>query len=279
MSILSGQARVAGIAGWPVAHSRSPRIHGLWLQRYGIDGTYIPLPIRPEDFRQIIPSLKDSGFAGVNVTFPHKLAAFQLCDRVDDVARQSGAVNTLVFDDGEIAGMNTDGFGFIANLRDYNVDPAAGPALLLGAGGSARAIATVLLQQGAAVTVCNRSEARAEEMARDIPGVRVVPWVDRMSAICEHVLLINTTPLGMVGQDTLELDLSSANPRLVVADIVYVPVETPLLRAARRRGLRTVDGLGMLLHQARPGFTAWFGVDPVVDEELRTFVTADLTLK
>ncbi len=276
MPIFSGAARVAGIAGWPVAHSRSPYIHGLWLQRYGVDGTYIPLPIRPEDFARVIPALKHSGFAGVNVTFPHKLAAFELCDRVDDVARRSRAVNTLVFHDGEIAGMNTDGFGFVANLRDHNVDPASGPALLLGAGGSARAVAAVLLQHGVAVTVCNRSRVRGDEIARDLPEVRLVDWADRASAVSEHAVLINTTPLGMAGQGRLEFDFSNAKPGLVVADIVYVPMETPLLRAARQHGFRTVDGLGMLLHQARPGFAAWFGVDPVVDEELRRLVAADL---
>ena len=159
MSILSGHARVAGIAGWPVTYSRSPRLHGFWLQRHGIDGAYIPLPIRDGEFAIAMRGLLAAGFAGANVTIPHKLAAFDICDTVDDTARRAGAVNTLVFRDGRIAGSNTDGYGFVANLRAHGVDPTAGPALLLGAGGSARAVAAALLDAGAPVTVANRTRA------------------------------------------------------------------------------------------------------------------------
>jgi shikimate dehydrogenase len=276
MSILSGHARVAGIAGWPVTYSRSPRLHGFWLQRHGIDGAYIPLPIRPGGFANAMRGLLAAGFAGANVTIPHKLAAFDICDAVDDTARRAGAVNTLVFQDDRISGSNTDGYGFIANLRAHGVDPAAGPALLLGAGGSARAVAAALLDAGASVTVANRTRSRAEALVRDLPGLCVAEWDARAAALADHALVVNATPLGMVGHEALALDLSRAPASLVVADNVYVPLETPLLTIARSRGLRCVEGLGMLLHQAVPGFHAWFGVEPRVDEELRQFVAADL---
>jgi shikimate dehydrogenase len=276
MSILSGHARVAGIAGWPVTYSRSPRLHGFWLRRHGIDGTYIPLRIRPGEFATAMRGLLAAGFAGANVTIPHKMAAFDICTSIDETARRAGAVNTLVFNEDRVSGSNTDGYGFIANLRSYDVDPAAGPALLLGAGGSARAVAAALLDAGAQVTVANRTRTRAEALARDLPGLRVIDWVARIAALGDHSLVVNTTPLGMVGHQGLDLDLSRAPTSLVVADNVYVPLETPLLAAARARGLRAVEGLGMLLHQAVPGFHAWFGVEPQVDDELRQFVAEDL---
>jgi shikimate dehydrogenase len=276
MPILSGHARVAGIAGWPVTYSRSPRLHGFWLERHGIDGVYIPLPIRPGEFATAIRGLLTAGMAGANVTIPHKLAAFDICDATDETARRAGAVNTLVFRDGKITGSNTDGYGFVANLRAHGVDPAAGPALVLGAGGSARAVAAVLLDAGVAVTVVNRTFSRAEALARDLPGLRVTGWDARNAALADHALVVNATPLGMMGHEPLDLDLSRAPASLVVADNVYVPLETPLLAAARARALRCVEGLGMLLHQAVPGFRAWFGVEPQVDDALRQFVAADL---
>jgi len=276
MTILSGNARLAGIIAWPVSHSRSPRLHGFWLEQHGIDGAYLPLAIRPEHFATGVRGLVAAGFAGANVTIPHKVAAFEICDRVDDTARRAGAVNTMVFQEGGITGSNTDGWGFLANLRGHGVDPAAGPALLLGAGGSTRAIAAALLTEGVAVTVSNRTRAKAEQLARDLPGLRVVDWDARDDALPDHALLVNTTSLGMAGHEALAIDLAHANPATVVADIVYVPLETPLLQAARAHGLRTVEGLGMLLYQAIPGFRAWFGVEPVVDEALRRFVAADL---
>jgi shikimate dehydrogenase len=279
MSILSGHARVAGIAGWPVTYSRSPRLHGFWLQRHGIDGTYVPLPIQPGAFAAAMRGLAAAGFAGANVTIPHKLAAFEICDTVDDTARRAGAVNTLVFRDGRITGSNTDGYGFIANLRAHGIDPVAGPALLLGAGGSARAVAAALQDAGAPVTIANRTPARAEALARDLPGLRVIDWADRTPALADHALVVNATPLGMVGHDPIDLDLARAPASLAIADDVYVPLETSLLAAARARGLRAVGGLGMLLHQAVPGFRAWFGVNPEVDDELYRFVAADLPMQ
>jgi shikimate dehydrogenase len=276
MTILSGNARLAGIIAWPVSHSRSPRLHGFWLERHGIDGAYLPLAIRPEDFAIGVRGLVAAGFAGANVTIPHKVAAFEICDQVDDTARRAGAVNTMVFQDGRITGSNTDGWGFLANLRGHGVDPAAGPALLLGAGGSTRAVAAALLAEGVAVTVANRTRSRAEQLARDLPGLRVVDWARRSDALPDHALVVNTTSLGMAGHAALEIDLARGSPGLVVADIVYVPLDTPLLQAARAHGLRAVEGLGMLLHQAIPGFRTWFGVEPQVDEALRRFVAADL---
>jgi shikimate dehydrogenase len=276
MTILTGKARLAGITGWPVSHSRSPRLHGFWLERYGVDGAYLPLPIAPDNFPAAINGLMLAGFAGVNVTIPHKVAAFALCDTVDESARLAGAVNTMVFENGRITGSNTDGWGFLENLRAHGVDPAAGPALILGAGGSARAIAAVLLGLGVQVTVANRTRARADDLARELPGLAVIDWNARNPALADAALLVNTTSLGMQGHPPLDIDLDRGASGLTVADIVYVPLETPLLAAARSRRIRCVEGLGMLLHQAVPGFRAWFGVDPVVDEALRRFVAADL---
>lgn len=276
MPILSGHARTAGVLGWPVAHSRSPRLHGLWLQRHGIDGAYLPLPVRPERFADAVRALADLGFRGANVTIPHKEAAFAVCDTVADSARRAGAVNTLVFRDGRIEGSNTDGFGFLENLRTGapGWGPESGPAVLLGAGGAARAIAAALLDAGCPrLTLVNRTPARAEALARALGGPVAV--ADR-PPLEDAALLVNTTSLGMAGHPPLEIDLSPLPAEAVVADIVYVPLETRLLAAARARGLCAVDGLGMLLHQARPGFEAWFGVAPVVDQELRDFVAADI---
>jgi shikimate dehydrogenase len=276
MTILSGTARLAGITGWPVSHSRSPRLHGFWLERYGIDGAYVPLPIDPAHFPAAIRGLMLSGFAGANCTIPHKEAAFAVCDTVDTSARRAGAVNTLVFDNGRITGSNTDGWGFLESLRANGVDPAAGPALILGAGGSARAVAAVLLDLGVKTTIANRTRPRAEAIARELPGLRVIDWEARDHAVPDHALLVNTTSLGMEGHPPLAIDLDRAAPNLTVTDIVYVPLETPLLAAARARGISAVDGLGMLLYQAVPGFRTWFGLDPVVDDALRRFVAADL---
>jgi shikimate dehydrogenase len=259
-----------------VSHSRSPRLHGFWLDRHGIDGAYVPLPTPPEHFATAVRGLAAAGFAGLNVTIPHKEAAFALCDEVAPLARQAGAVNTLVFADGRILGRNTDGPGFIANLRQSGIDPAAGPVLILGAGGAARAIAAALLGLGAPVTLCNRTAARAAALSADLAGCSVLDWSERNAALARHALLVNTTSLGMTGHGSLEVDLGRAPPSSSVADIVYVPLETPLIAAARARGLKTAPGLGMLLHQAAPGFAAWFGVMPEVDDALYRFVAADL---
>jgi shikimate dehydrogenase len=276
MPILTGHARLAGIIGWPVAHSRSPRLHGFWLERHGIDGAYVPLAIRPEHFATAVRGLMQAGFAGANVTIPHKRAAFALCDSVEPSAQRAGAVNTLVFRDGRIEGSNTDGWGFLANLRAHGVDPTAGPALILGAGGAARAVAAALLDTGIPVAIANRTPEHAEALAHDLPNLRVISWQRRDDALADQALLVNATSLGMQRHPPLELDLARAAPTLAVADIVYVPLQTPLLSAAAAHGMRAVEGLGMLLYQAVPGFRAWFGVEPQVDEALRRFVAADL---
>ena len=276
MPILTGHARRAGVLGWPVSHSRSPRLHGFWLERHGIDGAYLPLPVHPERFAGAVRALADLGFAGANVTIPHKLAAFDVCDEVDRTAARAGAVNTLVFAQGKITGSNTDGFGFLENIFDATPSwrPDRGPAVLLGAGGAARAIAAALLDAGCPrVTLVNRTAARAEALARDLGGPVMVS--DR-APLDDCALLVNTTSLGMQGQPPLTIDLAPLPASAVVNDIVYVPMETPMLAAARARGLAAVDGLGMLLHQARPGFEAWFGVAPLVDAALRDFVAADI---
>jgi shikimate dehydrogenase len=269
--------RLAGVIGWPVAHSRSPLIHGTWLERHGVDGAYLKLPVRPGQLATAVRGLAASGFAGANVTVPHKEAAFAVCDTTDADAWRAGAVNTLVFDEeGRIHGTNTDGAGFLANLAAHGIDPAAGPALVLGAGGAARAIAWALAEAGAAVTLANRTAERAEALAALIPGAETLPWTQRADALSDHALLVNTTSLGMAGHPDLLLDLSGAPVTLAVCDIVYVPRRTKLLEAAAALGLRTADGLGMLLEQARPGFAAWFGVMPTIDEALRARVDADL---
>lgn len=276
MRLLTGHARLAGVLGWPVSHSRSPRLHGHWLATLGIDGAYVPLPVHPDRFAAAVRSLADLGFRGANVTIPHKQAAFEVCDLVDATARRAGAVNTLVFRDGRIEGSNTDGFGFLGNVEDLAPGwlPSAGPAVLLGAGGAARAIAAALLDAGCPrVTLVNRSRDRAEALARDLGG----PIATATAAPLEDAaLLVNTTSLGMQGHPPLDIDLAPLPAAAVVSDIVYVPLETPLIAAARARGLRAVDGLGMLLHQARPGFEAWFGIAPTVDAALREVVAGDI---
>jgi shikimate dehydrogenase len=259
-----------------VSHSRSPRLHGFWLDRYGIDGAYVPLPTPPELFATAVRGLAAAGFAGLNVTIPHKEAAFALCDEVAPLAARAGAVNTLVFEQGRIIGQNTDGLGFLANLRHSGIDPAAGPVLILGAGGAARAIAAALLELDVPVTLCNRTGARAANLAAALAGCAVLGWSERNAALADHALLVNTTSLGMAGHAPLEIDLDRARPGSSVADIVYVPLETPLITTARARGLKTAPGLGMLLHQAAPGFAAWYGVTPEVDDALYRFVAADL---
>ena len=272
--MVTGSAQVAGVIGWPVAHSRSPRLHGYWLARYGIDGAYVPLATSPDCLADAVRGLHAAGFRGLNVTLPHKVSVMPLCHRIDAAAQRIGAVNTLVFGPHGIEGRNTDGIGFTASLAaDLGAVPP-GPALILGAGGAARAIAAALQDVGRAVTVCNRSPDRAVALAVALPGIRTLPWDHRSQALPGFGLLVNTTQLGMAGQPPLDLLLDQASSDLVVADIVYTPLETPLLAAARARGLRTVGGIGMLLHQAAPGFAAWFGVTPTVDRALQDAVLA-----
>jgi len=282
---LSGHARKAGVLGWPVAHSRSPRLHGWWLAQHGIDGAYLPLPVRPDRFEAAVRAMVDLGFAGANVTIPHKEAAYALCDEVDAVGRRAGSVNTLVFgEDGRIRGTSTDGYGFLESIREQapGWQASDGPAVILGAGGAVRAVAAALLDAGCPrLVLVNRTADRAEALARDLGGQMGGGPVEVATAapLAGAALLVNGTSLGMQGQPPLEIDLAPLAEGAVVADMVYVPLETPLLAAARARGLRAVDGLGMLLHQARPGFRAWFGLDPQVDAALREFVAHDIPIR
>lgn len=279
--ILTAKAAVAGVMGWPVGHSRSPRLHGWWLDRYGIDGAYIPLAVPPGRVAEAVRALPALGLRGANVTVPHKEAVIAACDQVDPVARRIGAVNTLVVaEDGTIEGRNTDGFGFMENLRADRPDwrAGAGPAVVLGAGGAARAILVALADAGAPeIRLLNRTRDRAETLAAELGGpVRVLPWEERAFALDGAALVVNTTTQGMGGQPALDLDLGRLPPAALVTDIVYTPLHTPLLKAAMERGNPVVDGLGMLLHQARPGFEAWFGRVPEVTPELRRFVLEGL---
>ncbi len=265
---------LAGVVGWPVAHSKSPLIFAHWFAEAGIVGSYQRLAVRPEEFGPALRALPKAGFRGVNVTIPHKLAALELADEVSAAARAIGAANTICFDgDGRIFAENTDGYGFTENLREGAPawNPSAGPALVLGAGGAARAVIHALLEAGApTIRLANRTGHKADALAAHF-GRRVEPvdWAARGAATGGAATIVNTTSLGMTGKPPLELPLDDAPATALVTDIVYVPLETPLLAAARVRGLATVDGLGMLLHQARPGFRAWFGADPAVTPALR----------
>ena len=274
---ITGKARLAGVIGWPVAHSRSPQLHGYWLRHHGINGAYVPLPVRPGELTDALRALPKLGFVGANLTVPHKQAALPVLDIVDELARRIGAVNTIVVDaDRGLIGTNTDAFGFIENLRDGAPRWRAqdGPALVIGAGGAARAVCVALLDAGVGdVRIVNRTQARAQAVAETLGGtIRAPPWRERQEAADGAALLVNATTLGMDGQPPLEFDLASLPAAAVVSDIVYTPLETPLLAAAQARGHVVVDGLGMLLHQARPGFEAWFGIAPTVTAELRLAV-------
>ena len=282
---ITGRTRLAGIMGWPVTHSRSPALHNFWIDEHGIDGVYVPLPVPPEHLAQALRALPALGFRGCNLTLPHKQAALAIVDRVDPLARRIGAMNTVVVAaDGNLEGSNTDVFGFRENLRERAPDwkASAGPAIILGAGGAARAIVAALIEMKVEeIRIINRTLARAERVAADLasPTTRITihPWSERDTVQREAGILVNTTSLGMTGEPALDIDLSQLPPSAVVADIVYVPLETPLLAAARQRGHLTVDGLGMLLHQGRPGFEAWFGSPVRVTREQRAAVLTTLT--
>ena len=272
--IHSGKTRLAGVMGWPVGHSRSPVMHRYWLERHGIEGDYVKLPVKPENLERALRHLPALGFAGCNVTIPHKEKALALVDHPDPVARRIGAVNTVaVRADGTLEGANTDAFGFLENLRSGAPKwrAAAGPAAVLGAGGAARAIVVGLLDEGVPeIRLTNRTLARAEEIAASFGArVVVVPWEQRAKALNGAALLVNATSLGMAGAGALDLPIAALPKDAIVNDIVYAPLLTPLLLAARERGNPIVDGLGMLMHQGRPGFAAWFGVKPEVTPELR----------
>ncbi len=272
---------LAGVMGWPVMHSRSPLIHNFWFEQHGLAGRYVPLAIRPEGLSAALRALPALGFSGCNVTIPHKQAALQIVDEVHDSARQIGAISCVtVRADGSLAGSNNDAFGFIRNLRQQQPQwrADAGPAVVVGAGGGARAILYGLLQEGVReIRLVNRSVERAHELAQAFgPAVQVHPWAQRQAVLGGAALLVNTTSQGMVGQGTLDLALDQLPVTAVVADIVYIPLATPLLAAARARGNPIVSGLGMLLHQGPLAWKAWFGIEPEVTDGLQRLVEQSL---
>lgn len=268
---------LAGVIGCPVGHSRSPILHGTWLREYGITGYYVPLHVAAENLATTLRAMPRMGFVGANVTIPHKESVLGLADNVSETALRIGAANTLSFgQDGRLHADNTDGYGFIANLRQHapQWDAARGPALVLGAGGAARAIIVALQDAGVPeIYLCNRTAARADALAAEF-GVTALAWEDRMWVLPRVACVVNTTSLGMSGQPALDIDLSALPEMALVTDIVYSPLETPLLAQARARGCCAVDGLGMLLHQAVPGCERWFGIRPDVTDNLRAAVLA-----
>jgi shikimate dehydrogenase len=270
---------LAGVMGFPVMHSRSPKLHNYWLAQYGLQGTYVPLAIPRNKLGAALRALPALGFAGCNLTIPHKQAALELVNTLDPLARRIGAVNCVVVaPDGSLAGFNHDAFGYIASVREARPHWRAetGPIVVIGAGGGARAVLVGLIEQGAReIRLVNRTAARAQELAREFgPAITAVEWEKRNAALEKAVLLVNTTNQGMVGEPPLDLALDRLPVGALVSDIVYIPRETPLLAAARMRGNPTVNGLGMLLHQARPAFHAWFGIMPEVTPELRAIIEA-----
>ncbi len=266
----------AFVVGWPISHSLSPAIHGYWLKTYGADGEYRKEAVEPKDFAGFLTNLAAHGFCGGNITVPHKIEAHRLCDRRDAAAEAIGAVNTVWLDGERLAGSNTDAFGFLANLDSEAAGwDRSGPAVVIGAGGAARAIVWALLQRGFEdIRIVNRTKTRASELAAAFPPASAYGFEDLDHALEGAGLIVNASTLGMKGAPPLVVDLSSAAEEATVCDIVYAPLETELLAKARRRGLKAVDGLGMLLHQAVPGFEIWFGVRPEVTANLRRAVLA-----
>ena len=272
---------LAGVMGWPVMHSRSPKLHNYWFERYGLAGTYVPLAIRPEGLEAALRALPALGFAGCNLTIPHKEQALRIVDHADARARRIGAISCVTVNaDGSLTGTNNDWYGFVENLREafpgWRAD--AGPAVVIGAGGASRAVVDALIHEGAKeIRLINRTKARAESLAAALGGpVTVLGWDERHRALEGAALLVNTTSQGMVGNPPLDLSLDALPRTADVCDIIYIPGETPLLKAARERGARTVNGLGMLLHQGRPAWRSWFNREVEVTAELRALIEATI---
>ncbi|WP_164661500.1 shikimate dehydrogenase [Tropicibacter sp. Alg240-R139] len=265
---------LAGVIGHPIAHSKSPRLHGHWLKTYGIAGHYTPMDVAPQDLETVLRTLPKAGFVGVNVTVPHKEAVMAIADQITDRATLIGAANTLIFrEDGKIHADNTDGYGFMENLHSGapDWDPKSGPALVLGAGGASRAVISALLEAGVPeIFLSNRTRVRADKLRDDFgKRVRVIDWVQAGNVVEDADLVVNTTSLGMVGNSDLRVPMDGLKKTAVVTDLVYAPLKTRLLQTAEEAGCTTVDGLGMLLHQAVPGFERWFGERPKVDSATR----------
>jgi shikimate dehydrogenase len=276
---ITGRAKTAGIFGWPVGHSKSPALHGFWLREYNIDGAYVPMAVKPDDLATALRALPALGFAGVNLTVPHKEAAMGLVDDISDVAKSVGAINTIfVRPGGRLYGTNTDAYGFIENIRHASpgFDAKSGPCVVLGAGGAARAVCAALIAAGCGeIRLINRTPARSQALANDFaPVVKAFAWQGLGAALADAAMLVNATTLGMTGQPVLQVDLTPLPKTALVTDLVYAPVETALLTQAKQRGNPTVDGVGMLLYQAQAGFEGWFGVKPAVTAALRAHVLA-----
>jgi len=263
--------------GWPVMHSRSPMIHNYWFKQQGLQGTYLPLAVEPGKLEAALRALQPLGFSGCNLTIPHKQDALAIVDEIEDTARKIGAISCVVaHPDGRLVGSNNDAPGFIRNIQQF--DPHwradAGPVVVIGAGGASRAVCYGLMQAGAKeIRLVNRHLERAQTIAQEFGSViQPCPWAVRNDLMAGAAMVVNTTSQGMVGQTALDIDLSLLPTTALVADVVYIPLETPFLAMARLRGNRTVNGLGMLLHQGPLGWKAWFGIEPTVTDELRTMV-------
>jgi shikimate dehydrogenase len=268
---------LAGVMGWPVMHSRSPMMHNYWFEKHGLAGRYVPLAIRPEHLAAALRGLHPLGFAGVNITIPHKQEAMKIVHEVDALAKSIGAIScVLVRPDGSLAGTNNDCYGFIQAIRQAQPGwrPDSGPIAVIGAGGGSRAVCYGLAREGAReIRLVNRTFERAKEIAEGFGGpIRALRWDDRHEALDGAAMVVNTTSQGMVGNPALDIRLDKLPKSALAADIIYIPLETPFLAAARKRGNRTVNGLGMLLNQARPAWKAWFGIEPEVTAELRAMV-------
>ena len=282
--------KLAGIMGWPVTHSRSPAIHNHWIAQHGLNGRYVYLPVNPanpDDLKAALKGLSVMGFAGCNLTLPHKVMALPMVDRLDATAKRMGAINTIVVEaDGTLSGYNNDGYGYIQSLLVAKPDwqPDAGPALIMGAGGAARAVVVSLAEKGAKdIRICNRTDSHTEALVANFKDdfaqnlgttLTAVPWAQRHAALADVALLINTTSQGMGSNPPLDIHLDLLPKTALISDVVYIPMETPLLKAAKARGNPIAGGLNMLLHQARPAFHKWFGVLPEVTPELVKIVEA-----
>lgn len=272
---------LAGVMGFPVMHSRSPKIHNYWLEKHGVSGRYVPLAVRPEGLQAALRALPALGFSGCNLTIPHKETAMRLVDKLDAASKRIGAINCVTVEkDGTLSGSNNDGYGYIQSVLhaqpNWCVD--AGPIVVLGAGGGARAVLAALAERGAReIRLINRTDTRASLLAEDLGApIKAIPWSERAHALEDAAMLVNTTSQGMIGQPALDIEIETLPRTALVSDIVYVPKMTPLLAVAKARGNPIVGGLGMLLHQARPAFKGWFGIEPEVTPELVAMIEATL---
>ena len=272
---------LAGVMGFPVMHSRSPKIHNYWLEKHGLSGRYVPLAVRPEGLQAALRALPALGFSGCNLTIPHKETAMRLVDKLDAASKRIGAINCVTVEkDGSLSGSNNDGYGYIQSVLHaqpkWRVD--AGPIVVLGAGGGARAVLAALAERGAReIRLINRTDTRASLLAEDLGApIKAIPWSERAHALKDAAMLVNTTSQGMIGQPALDIEIETLPRTALVSDIVYVPKMTPLLAVAKARGNPIVGGLGMLLHQARPAFKGWFGIEPEVTPELVAMIEATL---